>query len=85
MNKEANVGKMKTTRTIEKFELKISGIMNDITSLQKEIARGEGIQGFIRVQPQKHQECLTKLAEAHRALFDAIGLLVEAGNRAGAS
>lgn len=71
---------MKTTLTIEKYELRISSAMNAIGQIQKELLRMNGIRSFSKVNPGKLKAALVKIGAAHKNLYDAIGLLIESGN-----
>jgi hypothetical protein len=72
---------MKTTLTIEKYELRISAAMNLIGQIQKDLLRMNGIRSFSSVNPAKLKGALIKLGAAHKNLYDAIGLLLESGNK----
>ena len=71
---------MKTTRTIEKYELRISSVIKDIQEIQKTIEGRDGIKGFSEKNPEKIREAVAKLTEARNILYDAIGLLLDSGN-----
>lgn len=71
---------MKTTRTIEKYELRISSAIKEIQEIQKTLEGRDGIKGFTEKNPEKIEEAVAKLREARKILNDAIGLLLDSGN-----
>ena len=71
---------MKTTRTIEKYELRISSVIKEIQEIQRTLEGRDGIKGFSEKNPEKIQEAVAKLMEARKILYDAIGLLLDSGN-----
>jgi hypothetical protein len=71
---------MKTTRAIEKYELKISSVMKKIQEIEKMIQVKDGITRFTEKNPEKIGETIAKLREARKILNDAIGLLLDSGN-----
>jgi len=71
---------MKTTRTIEKYELKISSVIKNIQEIQRTIEGRDGIKSFSEKNPEKIKEAVAKLMEARNILYDAIGLLLASGN-----
>ncbi len=72
---------MNITNKIQKYELKVYSIIKDIASLQTDIERREGIRSFCLQNPAKFKESIKKFKESQRALADAMGLLLEAGNK----
>jgi hypothetical protein len=72
---------MKTTRSVEKLELEITRIMQEIQNLQGKIRRRESIKAFSGARPGEIQKCLRKITDAYRSLYDAVGHLVASGNR----
>jgi phage-related protein len=71
---------MKTTSTIEKYELKISSAMKEIQEIEMMIQVKDGIKRFAEKNPEKIGEAVAKLREARKILNDAIGLLLDSGN-----
>ena len=71
---------MKTTRTIEKYELRISSFIKEIQEIQRTLEGRDGIKGFSEKNPEKIEEAVAKLTEARKILYDAIGLLLDSGN-----
>jgi phage-related protein len=71
---------MKTTQTIEKYELRITSAMKKIQEIQSLIERRSKIMGFSFKNPDKITEAVAKLREARKNLNDAIGLLLDSGN-----
>ena len=71
---------MKTTSTIEKYELRISSAIKEIQEIQRTLEGRDGIKGFSEKNPDKIEEAVAKLTEARKILFDAIGLLLDSGN-----
>jgi hypothetical protein len=71
---------MKTTKTIEKYELKITSVMRDIQKIESMIHVKDGIKRFTEKNPEKIEKAIAKLREARKILNDAIGLLLESGN-----
>lgn len=67
---------MKTTITIERYELKISSLIKKIQQIQRTLEGRDGIRGFSEKNPKKIEEAVTKMTEARKSLDDAIGLLV---------
>ncbi len=67
---------MKTTITIEKYELKISSIIKKIQEIQMTLKGRDGIRGFSEKNPQKIEEAFVKLTEARKILYDAVELLL---------
>jgi len=71
---------MKTTSTIEKYELRISSAIKEIQEIQRTLEGRDGIKGFSEKNPEKIGEAVAKLTEARNILNDAIGLLLDSGN-----
>ena len=71
---------MKTTRTIEKYELRITSVIKEIQEIQRTLERRGGIKSFSEKNPEKIGEAIAKLTEARNILYDAIGLLLDSGN-----
>jgi hypothetical protein len=71
---------MKTTRTIEKYELRISSAIKEIQEIEKTLEGRDGIKGFSEKNSKKIEEAVAKLKEARKILYDAIGLLLDSGN-----
>ena len=72
---------MNLTDKIQKYELKVYSIIKDIASLQADIERQEGIKYFCQQDPAKFKESIKKFKESQRALADAMGFLLLAGNK----
>jgi hypothetical protein len=71
---------MKTTRTIEKYELRISSVIKKIQEIERTLEGRDGIKGFSEKNPEKIEEAVAKLREARNILYDAIGFLLDSGN-----
>lgn len=71
---------MKTTKTIEKYELKITSVMKKIEEIEMMMRVKDGIKRFTVKNPDKIDEARAKLREAFKNLNDAIGLLLDSGN-----
>ncbi len=71
---------MKTTITIEKYELRISSVIKKIQEIQGTLEGRTGIKGFSEKNPEKIEEAVAKLKEARKILNDAIGFLLDSGN-----
>ena len=72
---------MRTTSFIEKYELKIISLMRQIEEIEKKIERQEKIKSFCQKDPDSWLSSIVKLQSARIALGEAVGFLLEAGNK----
>lgn len=71
----------KTSAVIEKYELRICSIINQITELEKMIESRKGIKRFSKDHPDKIINAVLKLQNAKAELYEAISLLLESGEK----
>lgn len=64
---------------IEKYELKICSIINQITELEKMVESKKGVKKFSKINPDKLINAVLKLQKAKAELYQAIRLLLESG------
>jgi len=69
-----------TTKSIEKYELKICSVIKDIQAIQSAIQRRDGIAHFSRLHPEKINEAVAEMTKAQKILHNAMGLLLKSGN-----
>ncbi len=72
---------MKTTTHIEKYELQIMSLMKTIDEIKRKIEHQEKIKVFCRNDPDSLLSAVVILQSARIALGEAVGFLLEAGNK----
>ena len=72
---------MRTSPLIERYELRIGRILNEIHELEKLIENQDGIRTFCKSNPDKVLGAVLKLQNAQINLHEAIDLLLQAGNK----
>jgi len=72
---------MKTTTNIEKYELQIMSLMKAVDEIKRKIEHQEKIKIFCRNDPDSLLSAVVKLQSARIALGEAVGFLLEAGNK----
>lgn len=72
---------MKTTSTIEKYELRISFLINRIEEIKRLIKQRKGIKEYVSQHLEKVEIVIQKLVDSQKSLMDAVGLLLQTGNK----
>lgn len=65
---------------IEKYQIKLLRIIQEISGVQSDIVAKKGIASFSKKNPAKINETIKKLYDAKLLIQDAIKNLIEAGN-----
>jgi len=69
-----------TTPVIEKYELKICAVINQITAIEKLIGSQKGIKRFTQKNVDRFIDAMLRLKNAKKELHAAMKCLLDSGN-----